>query len=56
VDPKQSKTELDKIKKPNIKFKEMEGLNHFMTKMELIGKPMKFMMLIYPSKSIFWSG
>lgn len=32
VDPKQSKTELEKIENPSIKFKEIEGLNHFMTK------------------------
>jgi hypothetical protein len=32
VDPKQSKSELEKIKNLNIEFKEMVGLNHFMTK------------------------
>jgi hypothetical protein len=32
VVPKQSKAELEKIKKPSIKFKEIEGLNHIMTK------------------------
>jgi alpha-beta hydrolase superfamily lysophospholipase len=32
VDPKQSKTELDKIGNPNIEFNQIDGLNHFMTK------------------------
>lgn len=32
VDSKQSKNELNKIGNPNIDFKEIEGLNHFMTK------------------------
>ena len=32
VDPKQSKTELNKIGNSNIEFKEITGLNHFMTK------------------------
>lgn len=32
VDPKQSKTELNKIGNPNIEFKQIDGLNHFMTK------------------------
>jgi len=32
VDPKQSKTELDNIENPNIEFKLISGLNHFMTK------------------------
>ena len=32
VDPKQSKTELNRIKNPNIEFKEIEKLDHFMTK------------------------
>ncbi len=32
VDPKQSKIELDKIQNPNIEFKEIKGLSHFMTK------------------------
>lgn len=32
VDPKQSKTELSKIGNPNIEFKQIDGLNHFMTK------------------------
>ena len=31
VDPKQSKTKLEKIGNSNIEFKEIEGLNHFMT-------------------------
>ena len=32
VDPKQSKTKLDKIANPDIEFKKFNGLNHFMTK------------------------
>lgn len=32
VDPKQSKTEINKIDNSNIEFKEVESLNHFMTK------------------------
>ena len=32
VDQKKSKTELDKIGNPNIEFKQIDGLNHFMTK------------------------
>ncbi|WP_082864312.1 alpha/beta fold hydrolase [Polaribacter atrinae] len=32
VDPKQSRTKLDEIENSNIEFKEIDGLNHFMTK------------------------
>jgi len=32
VDPRQSKTELDKIANPDIELKKINGLNHFMTK------------------------
>ena len=32
VDPKQSKTELNRIENSNIEFKEIEKLDHFMTK------------------------
>ncbi|MGO3707438.1 MAG: hypothetical protein ACTJGD_10050 [Mesonia hippocampi] len=32
IDPKQSKTELDNIENPNIEFKLISELNHFMTK------------------------
>lgn len=32
VDPKQSKTELNRIKNSNIEFKEIKNLDHFMTK------------------------
>ena len=32
VDPKQSRTKLDEIGNSHIKFKEIDGLNHFMTK------------------------
>lgn len=32
VDPIQSKNELDKIENPNIEFKQIDELNHFMTK------------------------
>lgn len=35
VDPKQSKTELEKIENPNIEFIQINGLNHFMTKEEV---------------------